>query len=626
MPEGRARWRFLVLGLSAGLVLILLLDRVTYTPLPEPMLALTQAERSSASGALPPLEADWESVQLPNDAPVDPSLDRQQAWYRIRFELPEDAPPLWGLMLQRPLAAAKIWVNGALLADSGVDRAALPEYRHELRYNLSAGLLRPGENTLIILSRARIHSAGLSTVWLGDAAAMARYKAARNRIEKRWPELAVRMMSLLAVIVFGFFLVRRQDSAFGWFAAALGCWAAHTALDGGNTPPSLPRWSYQPLILIGLVWFVVFGLRFVLRLQARSDRKLERWAIRFGLGASALALASSASGIDGAYRLVTLALIVPGVLLLGVLISLRLWQASTRESGWLLALAGTLLVIGVRDWLLDARLIGTWQSVRYLPFAAPMVFLVFGALLLRRYARALGEAERLNRQLEQKVAEKTADIERYWRQIAQIDRERGRFEERDRLMREMHDGVGGHLVQALALSDQGNDSARIRESVQTALDDLRLLIDASDVHAERLNDPLARLRERMGRRLAAIGIALDWDFTRMPELPRLAPQRTVQVLRILQEAITNVIKHASAQRITVACECIDDPATARPAQILLEIGDDGRGFDVEQVQSGRGLSNLRGRAQTLGATLHIHSQAGAGTRLRLCVPVLEDEA
>ena len=626
-----ASWQYLLIGIVSAVMLTLVFDRVSHTALPERLVTLGEAERSSAPGGEPPPpQAAWVPVSLPDNAPVDSHMERQQAWYRLRFELPEEAPPLWGLMLQRPLAATKIWVNGVLLADSGVDRRALPEYRHELRYNLAAGLLVPGENTLIILTRARIHSAGLSTVWLGDAAQMAQYKAARNRIEKRWPELAVRMIGLLALIVFGFFLVRRQDSAFGWFAAALACWALHTALDQGNTPPALPSWTYQPLILIGLIWFVVFGLRFVLCLQAQADPVLERRALWFGSIASLLALAASASGIDGAYRYLTLVVIVPGVLLLGGLISLRLWQASQlsasrRESGWLLALSSTLLVIGIRDWLLDARLIGDWQSVRYLPFAAPMVFLVFGALLLRRYARALTEAEQLNRRLEDKVAEKTADIERYWRQIAQIDRERGRFEERDRLMREMHDGVGGHLVQALALSEQASPAERVRESVQTALDDLRLWIDASDVHAERLNDPLARLRERMSRRLAALGIELRWDFTQMPELPRLTPSRTAQVLRILQEAITNVIKHASASQICIACECILDPATRAPAQILLEVADDGVGFEPEQVQGGRGLTNLRNRVAALKGKLAIHSRPAHGTRLRLQVPVLEGE-
>lgn len=631
-PSGSVRASlYLSVGLLAGLILTFNLDRLSATALPQHMLALDRAERSLAAYAeQPPQNTEWAPVSLPDSAPIEPTTETQHAWYRVRFEVPDSAPTLWGLMLKRPFAATKIWINGVLLADSGVTRSPLPEYRHELRYNLSSGLLREGQNTLIILTRARVHSAGLATVWLGDAGKMAAYKADRNRIEKRWPRLAVQVISLLALILFGFFMVRRQDTAFAWFAGALACWAAHTSLDIRNTPLDLAPWLVRPLILIALVWFVVFGLYFVLRLQRHRAPSLERGAVIFAVVASVIATLVSALADASAYRLVTLVLVVPGVLVLGGLISWRLWQAvraqgATRESGWLLGLASALLVIGIRDWLLDTRLLGDWQSVRYLPFAAPAVFLVFGALLLRRYAAALASAETLNRDLEVKVAQKTVDIERSWRQIAEIDRERARFEERDRLMRDMHDGVGGHLVQALALAERAESDSRVREAIQTALDDLRLLIDASDVQSERLNDSLARLRERLCRRLKALGIELRWDFTEMPDLPRLTPERTIQVLRVLSELIANVLKHAQASYVALDCKCITDPRSGEPAQILLDVSDDGVGFDQQQAEHGRGLSNLRRRATLLGGALNIDSRVGAGTRVRLRLPVLPEE-
>lgn len=625
-------WACLVLGLAAGLLLILVLDRSTHTDLPQPLLRLQQAERSLAPFATEPLQTDdWLPVALPDDAPVDEHSSLQHAWYRFRFELPSPAPALWGLMLQRPFAAPRIWVNGALLADSGVLRDPPPEYRHDLRYNLSPDLLMPGENSVLVLVRSRINSAGMAELWLGDASAMASYKAARNRIEKDWPRLAVQVIGFLALVLAGFFLVRPKDTAFGWFAAALACWAAHTTLDLRSPGASVPAWLVRPAVLIALIWFVIFGLFFVLRLQRARARKLERIVLGFGIAASVLAVGASAIDLRTGYRVAALYFIVPGVLAVGAVISTRLWSAVRRqhlsggEAGALLALASVLLVIGVRDWLVDTRLVGNWQSIRYLPFAAPMVLLVFGAMLLRRYAQALAGAELVNRQLEIKVAEKTAHIENNWRRIAEIDRERARFEERDRLMREMHDGVGGQLVQALALADRGESAALLRESVQIALDDLRLLIDASDVHSERLNDLLARLRERLTRRLNALGIELAWDFTEMPELPRLSPQRSLQVLRILQELFTNVIKHARSSRVAVTCERIDDPRNARPAHVLIEVTDDGRGFDVDKVSAGRGLGSLRQRAADLGGSLDITSKPGVGTRVRLQLPVLKDE-
>ncbi len=626
----RRAWLCLLLGLLSGLLLILGLDRATHTELPTPLLRLNAAERSLAPFSSDPTATeDWHRVDLPDSAPVNPNSELQHVWFRFAFELPTSAPSLWGLMLQRPYAAPKIWVNGALLADSGVERDPPPEYRHDLRYNLSPSLLKPGRNSLLILVRSRINSAGLAEVWLGDAAQMAAYKATRNRIEKTWPRIAVQVISLLAVALAGIFLVRRQDTSFGWFAAALACWALHTAVDLGMIGTQLPAWLVRPLVLLSLVWFVIFGLYFVQRLLGNRHRRIERAVLVFGTLSAAMALSVSAVDWRGGYQSVALYLVVPGVLAVGAVISAQLWTAvrarpDHRESRWLLILASSLLAIGVRDWLVDARMIGNWQSMRYLPFAAPMVFLVFGGMLLRRYAQALATAEQTNRQLAIKVAEKTAEMERSWRRTAEIDKERARFEERDRLMREMHDGVGGQLVQALALADRGESGALLREPIQTALDDLRLLIDASDVHSECLNDPLARLRERLASRLTALGIRMEWDFTQMPDLPRMSAQDSLQVLRILQELITNVVKHARADRISLSCKLIGAGPEHGAAQIQIEVSDNGIGFDSDALAPGRGMASLAQRSRSLGGCLSVESVPAKGTRALLRFPVPAD--
>jgi signal transduction histidine kinase len=176
-------------------------------------------------------------------------------------------------------------------------------------------------------------------------------------------------------------------------------------------------------------------------------------------------------------------------------------------------------------------------------------------------------------------------------------------------------------VQALALAEQSTD-ARLGDAIRNALDDLRLLIDASDVHSEGLNDILARLRERLSRRLAGLGIELEWDFTRSPALPRLSPHDTIQILRVLQEAVTNIIKHARARHVTIAAECLEDPASGQPARLLFEVADDGCGFDLRQSGEGRGLRNLASRIAALKGQWHLDSRPGAGCRLRFDLPLV----
>lgn len=93
-----------------------------------------------------------------------------------------------------------------------------------------------------------------------------------------------------------------------------------------------------------------------------------------------------------------------------------------------------------------------------------------------------------------------------------------------------------------------------------------------------------------------MGIDLHWDVREVPALTWLEPRLSLHILRILQEAFTNIIKHAKATEINVATEVDDDGVT-------VSIIDNGRGFVPEAAigRGGRGLANQTRRAQAIGA-------------------------
>lgn len=602
----------------------------TRVQMPEPLLLPVSVERYDAdASAPPPADASgWQPVTLPDRAPLRPDRRDQRAWYRLAFAVGAPPAQLQALLLRRPMAALQIFVDGTELGDSGVTRRPLPVYRSDLRYNLPPALWTPPRIEVLVLSVSRQGRAGLGQVLIGDSAALAAYKAERNWLDKTIPGHSVLISALLAVAFAAVWAARPRESAFGWLAAALAGRALFTEVGVQQTPwfdwPEL----YRCLIYLALLGFIYCELEFsrvLLRLPAtRAERR-----VRMAFPLIAITLIGLSLAHADAYLLVGALVAVPAALVVGATVVWRFARHAhahpdSREVRWLLILAGVLLLVGTRDWLYDLRLVGPEGSGRFQHFLTPVAFAVFGGMLLRRHLAALDAAESMNRLLEARVAEKTAEIERNWQHIAGIERERARFEERDRLMRDMHDGVGGHLVQALAMADAGQPMDRVREAVQSSLDDLRLLIDASDIHVERLNDALARFRERLARRLATLGIALDWDFTRMPELPRLAPERTIQVLRILQELLTNVVKHARATRIQVECQLLQPPGA--PRRVLLDLRDDGVGFDPSAASAGRGRASLAQRTQSLGGTLQIESAVGQGCHARLVFPVLPDEA
>lgn len=634
----RAEARAYLRGLPASLLAVLLfsfavialLAAYTRVVLPEPLLRPAVVERyEGESSGLPAADAPgWRAVTLPDRAPRAAGQREQRAWYRLRFEVGAPPEALQALLLRRPMSALEVFVGDTALGDSGVTRRPLPVYRSDLRYNLPRALWTAPAIELRVLSVSRQGRAGIGEVLIGDSAALAAFKAERNRIDKAIPGLSVLISGVLAIAFAAVWLARRRESAFGWLAAALAGRALFTHLGVQQTPwfdwPEL----YRCLIYFCLLGFIYCELEFsrvLLQLPASgAERRVRRLFAAIALVLLALSLQGS-----GAHALFGGLVAVPAALAVGALVVWRFARHArahpeSAEVRWLLVLAGVMLVIGGRDWLHDLGLLGPPGSGRFLHFLTPVAFAVFGGMLLRRHLAALEAAESLNRELEARVAEKSAELARNWQHIAAIERERARFEERDRLMRDMHDGVGGHLVQALAMADAGQPVERVREAVQSSLDDLRLLIDASDVHVERLNDVLARFRERVARRLATLGIALDWDFTRMPELPRLAPGRTIQVLRILQELLTNAIRHARARRIGIECQWLAAPGET--PHLLLDVRDDGIGFEPAQAAAGRGLASLAQRAQALGGTLRVESQPGAGCHARLLFPILADEA
>jgi signal transduction histidine kinase len=100
-------------------------------------------------------------------------------------------------------------------------------------------------------------------------------------------------------------------------------------------------------------------------------------------------------------------------------------------------------------------------------------------------------------------------------------------------------------------------------------------------------------------------------------LNSLSPLVELQVLRIVQEALTNVRKHAGAERSWVTCVETD-------GRVVLEVRDDGSGFDPEARQRSEmprfGLAIMRERAESIGATFAIESAVGQGTRVRMELP------
>jgi signal transduction histidine kinase len=215
-------------------------------------------------------------------------------------------------------------------------------------------------------------------------------------------------------------------------------------------------------------------------------------------------------------------------------------------------------------------------------------------------------------------------------------RELAILEERTRLARELHDSVTQSLYSVVLLSEgwrrqliTAGDAApqpdaqlrRIKEIAQQALKEMRLLIyelRPTALDQDGLVDALRKRFDAVENRVGIEGRVV------MGDLIDLTPAVAEGLYRIAQEALNNALKHAFATRATVRLFVEAD-------HLLLEIEDDGRGFDVATAEGkgGMGIASMRDRTRQLGGELRIRSDIGAGTKvtvrtpLRVAAPALE---
>ncbi len=188
--------------------------------------------------------------------------------------------------------------------------------------------------------------------------------------------------------------------------------------------------------------------------------------------------------------------------------------------------------------------------------------------------------------------------------------EQGAILERQRLTRDLHDGLGGHLTAVLRMAQRPTVSKDdITVQLRTAVDQLKITVDAMQETDGDIPSLLGAIRYRLARRLDAADIGLKWDVEHLPIMVNWGVRQSYELQMILFEVFTNMMVHSGAtQAILNARRAV----SANAEMIDIEISDNGKGFNPEHItsDSGRGVANMRKRAAILGAELCIHSQPG----------------
>ena len=604
--------------------------------LPGGVLADTCAPRILAVQSAPALDGarpltGWVGVTLPDVWSRRWPAHGDSGWYRIDWERSCTNGEPVALGIDGISVAGEVYNNGDLLwRDAFLVEPLSRSWNVPRWWVLPESGLQPGVNTVWV--RAVGPAAlgpGLRAVRLGDASTVA-VQHYRTQWRQRTLYLINAVLCGMAGALFSVVWTLRRNTpagaAYGWFGLMALTWLAYLTTYLAYTqwpwPDALARSRFSMVALVGYVLSAcLFTLRFGGQRLPRTERML--WALA-ALGAgTAVFVPDDVAGL-------WFGRVWQGAMWVFMFNCLQFqWHAwRPRPEGrkqlhmllalcWLavMALTVTTLIPGGDRW----NVARNWAAFSGL-LVISLVMLLLGAQLMQR----VRSVERFNRALEQGVAEARAQLAQALAREHTRALEHTRLQERIQLAHDLHDGLGGSLIRSIALVEQAPQplpNERVLSLLKMLRDDLRQVIDqGSSAGAQVPATPVqwaAPLRHRFTRILDEMGVTSLWD---MPPHWQGRPSalQCLGLTRLVEEALSNTIKHSRARQVRVQC------TQPQGGALCLRIEDDGVGFDVEAVRHAGlsvGMRSMMARAERIGGALEVVSSS-AGTKLTVKLALL----
>ncbi len=516
--------------------------------------------------------------------------------------------------------AGAIYLNGTLIRrDANLDEPLSREWNTPRYLLLPAALLHDGENTLLFrVSGMAQYQSGLGPVALGPPETMrARYEAAvRMRLTSQWFSLAVSVT--LSCFFLAMWLMRRKETLYGWFAAMLLAWCAvqiNQTATGTWPLSSTDGWE-----IANTVALLVYSALYTIFIARVCGQRWPRYELVLG-GAVALAsgvlCATPHARIENVRDVlfVAQALHYFGTSLFFIFLACR---GRNTEHRILAACVAVFVVAGCHDLL---TFLGVLHDNFYFSGLTIQMLMICMALVLgRRHMMNFERIEAFNEDLERTVEATQRELRKTLDRQHQLELSHARLNERLSFAHNLHDGLGSALlgsIIALERTPQAIPPHRFLSILKELRDDLRLIIDSttSEQYGDTtFADLIASQRHRFTRLFETRGAECTWRLSGLEQYT-LPSARSLDVMRILQEALTNAFKHSHASRVEVEIEANDG--------LMLVVRDNGVGFADSGNGShlGTGMSSMRARANRLGASIDVRSAPGA-TVVTLAVPTI----
>lgn len=518
----------------------------------------------------------------------------------------------WALFLPYVETSFVLYVNGQPWLTELPKDAAPVSHRGAVLVDLQGAQWGAGDNWIGLRSAPSAEWAQQVPIYLGPYDTLFPIWSERQAISTGILSQLHTVMMWLSSAMGILYALRRGEVLFGWVALGIFFTACYNFDRLMPVPPlGAEKWGMlmTMTIVVGILCLIMssslfFGLR---------QKRMERTLLGIGLAGGLLVGLPTAVGewIWGiafpAWLIVAVAI---GVAALAVLVRRCLDRQRRQDAAIILFVGVTLLGFWGHDQAIARDLLPASRG-DLLNFGLFALVVSQAWFVLTKFAGALNRLENLTASLDRRVKQREAELAALLEQRVKDAEARALTKERNRLMQDMHDGVGGRLVSALSLLETDRISLDdVREEIRNCLEDIRLTIESLDIDAGDLPTLLGSFRYQVEPRLVRHRISLRWNVDDLPTGQGFNPVHNLHLLRILQEAVSNILRHAGADEIHFDLRMTSDV-------LCLTIGDNGCGLpDMDRRRSGRGLGNMRSRISVMGGKIAFRN-SGLGTEVEI---------
>ncbi|MCG8412765.1 MAG: hypothetical protein MI746_00985 [Pseudomonadales bacterium] len=569
----------------------------------------------SDSDSPPDMDADWQLLDLPLGSRIgDPEESNRVIWMRFSLEQP-DSNELHGIYFYRHNLSVDVFFNGAKIGgDTYREGYQTMSWNHPRLVTIQPSNWLPENNEILIKFTTSYFGGTFAPMLFGPL----------NELQARYEERTFRQITInqwiqyagfiALVLSFTLWLTRRSDLTYLQFAGMTACWivlATHMVIY--YNPIEYRIWL--PLVHISTdLWGWLF-FHFVSQMVGISRPRIARLvSLWLALSLCWNVLAPVQYWWLGAYVLHAI-----GNLFILYLMSSVVRKAIVGRDRLALAICITICVqIGffTHDFLLVLLASPEeWEgALYYSQFAFPLLMLVFVGALLHRFVSALAEAEKLNSELEDRVAAGKELIAKSLAEQHELQLKQAAARERIEIYRDLHDDVGSKLLSIVHAEDKQQDQPRHGDLARAALQSLRNAVSRANSPEQPVSTFISELVEEAQLRLEGSGHRFFLELSGSEPESILSSDQVFNLNQVTRELISNIIRHAQASAVRLRIACNGD-------SMEFQVADDGHG-KLEASNDGNGLKNIKTRIEELGGQIEWGQNSEGGTTTSFSVPMV----